>query len=207
MREGHALQLKFADTPGSAADRNRQERMEQNPMNRTRTRNTLAILLCIMTALLSGCGPSDEQPQGKAIKGQPAPNFMLTDLTGKEWQLSDLRGKVVFINFWATWCPPCIQELPSMEALNQRLSAASFQMLTILYSDRPELGQSMVNKSGYSFPVLIDPDAAVGRQYGLTGVPETFIVDPQGILREKFIGPFDWDSQDAMKMLEKYLPQ
>jgi peroxiredoxin len=160
-----------------------------------------------MAALLSGCGPTDEQLQGKAIKGQPAPNFMLTDLTGKEWQLSDLRGKVVFINFWATWCPPCIQELPSMEALKQRLSTASFQMLTILYSDRPELGQSMVNKSGYSFPVLIDTDAAVGRQYGLTGVPETFIIDPQGILREKFIGPFDWESQDAMIMLEKYLPQ
>jgi len=94
-----------------------------------------------------------------------------------------------------------------MEALKKRLTDTSFQMLTILYNDRPELGQSLVNKSGYSFPVLIDPGSTVAKAYGLTGVPETFIIDAQGILREKFIGPFDWNSQEALTMLEKYLPR
>ena len=168
---------------------------------------SLAVFLLIATTLMVSCGPGNEQPQVKAIKGQPAPNFMLTDLRGKDWQLSDLRGKVVFVNFWATWCPPCIKEMPSMDALNTRMSGKPFQMLTILYSDRPELGQSLVNKSGYRFPVLIDPDSFTGKEYGLTGVPETFIIDTQGILREKFIGPFEWDSPEALQILEKYLPQ
>ena len=94
-----------------------------------------------------------------------------------------------------------------MEALNKRMPEGSFQMLTILYNDRPEMGQSLVNKSGYDFPVLIDPASTTAKEYGLTGVPETFIIDTQGILREKFIGPFDWNSSGAMEILEKYLPQ
>ena len=94
-----------------------------------------------------------------------------------------------------------------MDALNTRMSGKPFQMLTILYNDRPEFGQSLINKSGYRFPVLIDPDSSTAKEYGLTGVPETFIVDIQGILREKFIGPSEWDSPEALQMLEKYLPQ
>jgi len=168
---------------------------------------SLALFLLIATALMTSCGPGNEQPTVKAIKGQPSPNFQLTDIKGKDWQLSDLQGKIVFINFWATWCPPCIQEMPSMDALNKRMSGKPFQMLTILYNDRPEFGQSLVNKSGYNFPVLIDPDSSTAKQYGLTGVPETYIVDPQGILREKFIGPVEWNSPKALEMINKYLPQ
>ena len=168
---------------------------------------SLAVLLLTITAFMTSCGPGNEQPQVKAIKGQPSPNFMLTDIKGKDWQLSDLRGKVVFINFWATWCPPCLQELPSMEALNKSMADKPFQMLTILYNDRPEFGQSLVNKSGYNFPVLIDSDSSTAKEYGLTGVPETYIVDTQGILREKFIGPFEWNSPKALQILGKYLPQ
>ena len=167
---------------------------------------SLAVFLLIVTALITSCGPG-EQPQVKAIKGQLAPNFMLTDIKGKDWQLSDLRDKVVFINFWATWCPPCIQELPSMEDLNKHMAGKPFQMLTILYNDRPEFGQSLVNKSGYTFPVLIDSDSFTAKEYGLTGVPETYIVDTQGILREKFIGPFECNSPEALQIIGKYLPQ
>lgn len=176
-------------------------------MNISHAQRFFAILLIVTITLIAGCGPRDEQPLVKAVKGQPSPNFTLTDIKGKNWQLSDQHGKVVFINFWATWCPPCIQELPSMEALSKRMSNTSFQMLTIMYNDRPELGQSMVNKSGYTFPVLIDSDSSVAKEYGLTGVPETYIVDRQGILREKFIGPYDWTSPAALEMLNKYLPQ
>ncbi len=170
-------------------------------------RLSLAVLLLTVTTFMTSCGPDTRPPQVKAIKGQLSPNFMLTDITGKDWQLSDLRGKVVFINFWATWCPPCLQELPSMEALNKIMADKPFQMLTILYNDRPEFGQSLVNKSGYNFPVLIDSDSSTAKEYGLTGVPETYIVDTQGILREKFIGPFEWDSPQALQIIGKYLPQ
>ena len=176
-------------------------------MNIQQTKLSLALFLLIVTPLIASCGPGNEQPLVKAIRGQPSPNFMLTDLKGKDWQLSDLRGKVVFVNFWATWCPPCIKEMPSMDALNKRMSGKPFQMLTILYNDRPEFGQSLVNKSGYNFPVLIDADSSTAKQYGLTGVPETYIIDTQGILREKFIGPFEWNSPEALQILKKYIPQ
>ena len=168
---------------------------------------TIVVLLLIATVFITSCGPGNEQPLVKAIKGQPSPDFILTDIKGKDWQLSSLHGKVVFINFWATWCPPCLQELPSMEALNKSMADKPFQMLTILYNDRPEFGQSLVSKSGYNFPVLIDSDSSTAKEYRLTGVPETYIVDTQGILREKFIGPFEWNSSKALQILGKYLPQ
>lgn len=156
--------------------------------------------------LPAGCGPGDHTI-ATAVVGQPAPTFTLTDLHGKNWRLADLQGKVVFLNFWATWCQPCLQEMPSMAALNQRMPEGSFQMLTVLYNDRPEIAQNLVRKMGVTFPVLVDANSIVARQYGLTGVPETYIIDPQGVLREKFIGPLNWDSAAALTLLGKYLPQ
>ena len=164
------------------------------------------LLPALVLLMLAGCGPGD-QTMATAVVGQPAPTFTLTDLHGKNWRLADLQGKVVFLNFWATWCQPCLQEMPSMAILNQRMAEGSFQMLTVLYNDRPEIAQNLVRKMGVAFPVLVDANSIVARQYGLTGVPETYIIDPQGVLREKFIGPLNWDSPAALTLLGKYLPQ
>lgn len=164
------------------------------------------LLLALVFLLPAGCGPGD-QPGATAVVGQPAPTFTLTDLHGKNWRLDDLKGKVVFLNFWATWCQPCLQEMPSMATLNQRMPEGSFQMLAVLFNDRPEIAQNVVRKMGLAFPVLVDANSVAARQYGLTGVPETYIIDPQGVLREKFIGPLDWNSPAALTLLGKYLPQ
>ncbi len=173
----------------------------------SRIKGTLYFVSCIVLAysafLLAGCGPGDTT---KVIKNQPVPEFVLTDIKGKVWKLSELRGKVVFINFWATWCAPCLEEMPSMEALNRRLPETSFQMLTILYNDRPEFAFKMAEKIGFSAPIIAENSSDMAAQFGLTGVPETFIIDTQGILREKFIGPQKWNSPEALAMLQKYLP-
>lgn len=177
-------------------------------MRHTRTKHPLLrwLLPALTFLLLTGCGPGD-QPVATAVVGQPAPTFTLTDLHGKNWRLEDLQGKVVFLNFWASWCQPCLQEMPSMVTLDQRMPEGSFQMLTILYNDRPEIAQNLVRKMGLTFPVLVDTNSVTARQYGLTGVPETYIIDPQGVLREKFIGPVNWNSPEALNLLAKYLPQ
>jgi len=86
------------------------------------------------------------------------------------------------------------------------MQKAPFKMLAILNNDRPDFARNLASKINISFPILIDPDSKVADQYGITGVPETFIVDPQGILREKFIGPRPWNSQGAWQMLKQYLP-
>jgi len=163
------------------------------------------------TIILAGCGQdrqdTKQAPAAIATVNQPAPDFTLKDVQGKTWNLTDLRGKVVLVNFWATWCPPCQEELPSMEGLHQGMRQAPFQMLTILNNDRADFAQNLALKRGYTFPILLDPESKVAAAYGITGVPETFIIDTQGILREKHIGPRDWNSQGARQMLSGYLPR
>jgi peroxiredoxin len=163
-------------------------------------------VLLVLSFLLYGCGTDEAQGPLKAELNKPAPDFTLVDLQGNTWKLSDLKGNVVFINFWATWCSPCIEEMPSMQKLYLGMQKAPFKMLAILNNDRPEYAQNLTTRMSITFPILIDPDSKVATQYGLTGVPETFIVDAQGILREKFIGPRNWNSQGAMQMLRNYLP-
>ena len=164
--------------------------------------NGLKTLAAALIALsLAGCGELSE----KATVGLTAPDFTLVDLQGKTWKLSDLRGQVVLVNFWATWCPPCLEEMPSMEKLYRSMSPDSFKMVATLYKDEPEAAQRLVSSKGYTFPVLLDPDEKTGQAYGLTGVPETFIIDRIGVLRKKFIGPVQWDTPPARQMLMEYL--
>jgi len=166
---------------------------------------SLCVVLTVVLLLLGGCKSKEEAPARAAI-GLPAPPFTLTDTEGKRWSLAELRGKVLFVNFWATWCPPCRGEMPSMEALNRSMQGKPFQMLTILVNDDPALARNFVASLGGTFPVLVSPDDAVGKAYGITGVPETFIIDGEGLLREKHIGPRDWNSEEAKAMLRSLIP-
>ncbi len=167
-------------------------------------RNISSILLTfVFLTAFSGCGSVPEM----AEVGRPAPDFSLVDRQGKTWTLSELKGQVVFINFWATWCPPCREEMPSMQHLYTMLPGEKFKMLAILNKDDPRLADSFASKFGLSMPILDDQSNQVGQQYGLTGVPETFIVDKRGIIREKFIGPASWDAPGYVQMLTKYIQQ
>jgi cytochrome c biogenesis protein CcmG, thiol:disulfide interchange protein DsbE len=160
-------------------------------------------MICLAFLLLVACG----QRAKMAEIGQPAPGFKLVDTNGTTWNLEDLKGKVVFLNFWATWCPPCRQELPSMQRVHATMPADTFVMLTILSNDDPAIASSLAAKIGATFPILIDPKNKAAQAYGLTGVPETYIIDKQGMLREKFIGAIQWDSAESLQMLQKYISQ
>ncbi|HZS12721.1 MAG TPA: TlpA disulfide reductase family protein [Nitrospirales bacterium] len=139
--------------------------------------------------------------------GKEAPDFKLPNLEDASVRLSDYRGKVVFLNFWATWCKPCKEEMPSMEVLYKNFEKDGLVILAVSIDrvttkkDIPPFVKSM----NLSFPVLVDSWGQTDKRYKLMGVPETYIIDRQGILREKVIGPRDWTIVDNLKIISALL--
>jgi thiol-disulfide isomerase/thioredoxin len=131
--------------------------------------------------------------QSRSRLGYPAPDFTLFDLGGRKYTLSHLRGSVVFLNLWATWCPPCREEMPSMEKLHRQLAGERFVMLAVSEdADGAAAVAPFVAEMKVTFPVLLDPLGNLPHRLGITGYPETFIVDPAGNIVQHFIGPYDW---------------
>ena len=161
------------------------------------------ILVFCLPLFITACG----QGPKVATVDKPAPDFSLVDRDGKTWTLSELKGQVVFVNFWATWCPPCREEMPALQRLYTSLPKDKFKMLAILNKDKPEVADIFAAKLGLTMPILDDQDNRVGPKYGLTGLPETFIIDKQGVLKAKFIGSAQWDSPGFKQMMMKYINQ
>ncbi len=135
-----------------------------------------------------------------------APDFAVPDLGGRTVRLSALRGKVVLLNLWTTWCPPCRDEMPSMERLHQRLRGRDFQLLAVSQDeDGRRVVESFVREMKLSFPVLVDPERQVGERYGVWGYPETFLIDREGRIVERVIGPRDWSAPEAVAQIERLL--
>lgn len=184
----------------------------------------LLTMLCL-SLVLTACGQEEQseqstqqsgatatrvipmQPDGPPVIGNLAPDFTLTDIDGRTWTLSELKGQVVFLNFWATWCPPCISEIPSIQNLYNTLPQDQFKMLAVLYNDEAGNAKSFAEKLDITLPILIDKGNRVGMRYGLTGVPETFILDKEGFIREKHQGPAEWDSAEVIHLLRQYIKQ
>lgn len=141
------------------------------------------------------------------VVGKAAPDFALSDLNEKPYRLSDFRGKVVFLNFWATWCAPCREEMPSMEVLNKNFEKDGLVMLAVSI-DRVTTAKDIppfVKGLNLTFPVLLDSWGKTDKPYKRMGVPETFIIDQQGIIREIIIGPKDWTRIDNLKTITALL--
>ena len=139
--------------------------------------------------------------------GQKAAGFKLTDLSGGSVSMADLRGKVIFLNIWATWCAPCREEMPSMEKLYENLrNNKDFVMLAVSQDtgSREEVS-AYVKKHGYHFDVLLDPQNAVAEAYKVSGVPETFIIDRSGRVVAHHAGAFDWSQPAIRDALEELL--
>ena len=161
----------------------------------------ISLLFILLLLGAAGCSRHEEKPS-QAVEGSTAPDFTLKDLNGKEVRLSDLRGKIVVLNFWATWCPPCREEVPSLMRLNQAMAGKQFQMLAVSQDEGgKEAVEAYFKKSSNSLPALIDSDQKVGKRYGLTGVPETFIIDKNGIILKKIVGGLDWSSPEIVRDL------
>ena len=138
-------------------------------------------------------------------EGTEIVDFELQDLSGATRRLSDFRGKVVFLNFWATWCGPCRFEMPSMEKLYRRLKDEGLEILAVnLQEDRSSVEQ-FVDEYGLSFPVLLDTTGRIGATYGARSIPTTYIVDREGFVIAGTIGTREWDTEEYIRFFEKLL--
>ncbi len=136
-----------------------------------------------------------------------APNFTLKDMDEKSYTLSDYRGKVVMVNFWATWCPPCRRELPSMDALYQDFKDKSFTILAINQWESPDhvfayMGQLEVFPG---FPILFDRDSAVSQTFGVKGLPTTVLIDKRGRVVYRAVGGRDFNHPEVRTIIRKLL--
>ena len=158
----------------------------------------MLLVAALLTAL--GCSKS-EMP---AAEGKAAPDFTLNDLSGRPVTLSSLQGKVVLLNFWATWCPPCREEIPSMVELNRIMQGKPFQMVAVSIDEGGAAAvTSFLTNAGVTLPVLMDGDGKVAKRYGTTGVPETFVINKKGVILKKIIGPRDWSAPDVVAALDE----
>lgn len=137
-----------------------------------------------VVALLGLIGMAGRPP----LIGAPAPEVILNDLRGQEVMLSDQRGKVILINFWATWCKPCESEMPAMQASFQKLRQSGFVVLAINTLDNASQAAEHVRSRGYTFPVLIDHKEEVANRFRVRGLPTSFLIDREGIVREQIFG-------------------
>ncbi len=143
------------------------------------------LILALTSVVLLGLyGMASRLP----LVGGPAPEITLKDLQGQEIKLSDLRGKVVLLNFWATWCKPCKDEMPAMQASYDKLRGQGLVVLAVNELEDTEKVIEHVRKHGHTFPVVMDHDNHVANRYGVLGLPASFLVDRQGIVREKIMG-------------------
>ena len=132
--------------------------------------------------------------------GTAAPEFTLQD-SDRKVALSQFRGQVVLVNFWATWCPPCQAELPSLISMQERYRAKGVMVLGISIDVDGDAYHRFVKERNVNFLTVRDPEQKIATIYGTTGWPETYIVDRQGVLRRKIVGPIDWNSPEINAFL------
>ncbi|PKL74993.1 MAG: thioredoxin [Candidatus Melainabacteria bacterium HGW-Melainabacteria-1] len=153
--------------------------------------------------------PGTAPDTGGSLEGQLAPDFSGVELKGAAIKLADYRGKVVFLNFWATWCEPCKEEMPSMERLYQKFKGQPFEILAVSLDANPTQDVPAFlskTKMSLSFPLLMDKDQLISKQlYRTTGVPESFIIGPDGKVIKHAIGKYEWDSQPIIDYFDNLL--
>ena len=168
-----------------------------------------AFAVAVLLAMAPGAASADPFQELSLIrpaKPTRAPDFTLPSLAGGPLALQQHRGTVVFLNFWATWCPPCKEEMPSMERLYRRFRGRGFTILAISL-DSGDLGKvaAFVKALDLTFPIGLDLKAEVANRYAIRGLPGSFLIDRSGDIVAVAIGPRDWDSTPAHAVVEALL--
>ena len=191
----------------------------------TRSRKMKIFVLFITLGFLASVKPvegffhrkKDPAPAGESYikklriekpeKPIPAPDFTLEDLSGKRVSLKDFRGKAVFLNFWATWCPPCVVEMPSMEKLHKEFRDDGLVILAINFRETPEQAKAFVKKHKLTFTVLLDLEGSVFELYQAWALPVTTIVNKRREIGGRAMGSRDWDSKESQGFFRHVLAE
>jgi len=154
----------------------------------------IAVLALILG--LAGCYDSSRPTR----IGSAAPDFVVQD-SDRKVALHDFKGQVVVLNFWATWCAPCIEETPSLVEMAQKVKDQGVTVVGVSIDVDGNAYHSFIKQHGVDFLTVRDPDQKAPSLYGTTGWPETFIIDRQGVLRRKFVGPVNWNDPEIVQYL------
>lgn len=143
---------------------------------------------------------------GAVGRGTPAPPLNLPRLAGgSPLDLAGLRGKVVLVNFWATWCKPCEDEMPAMERLYRRLAPEGFELLAVSVDADVEPVHAFQERLGLSFPILLDPEQKAARSYQTFRFPESLLIGPDGVVVERYVGGKEWDADAYVERIRRLL--
>jgi peroxiredoxin len=170
-------------------------------------RSLSLVLILLVNLALTAEGQRDDlfsRIRINPIRGDVrVPDFSLKDLTGKKVEIKQYKGKIIFLNFWATWCGPCKEEMPSLEVLHQKFKGENFVLLTISvdYGGLKPV-QGFINKHRYTFPVLLDANGETLDLFEVKGIPTTFIIDKKGRVIGRAIGPRDWKSPEVFSLID-----
>jgi cytochrome c biogenesis protein CcmG, thiol:disulfide interchange protein DsbE len=182
-------------SPGSDPKRGTSPlRTARHTLHSNRFFSALILFLGLTTSCYHGSRP-------KRV-GEVAPDFSLQD-SAQKITLNQFRGQVVVLNFWATWCPPCVEELPSLMSMQERARRRGVVVLGISIDVDEDAYHRFLKQRNVNFLSVRDPERKVAKLYGVHGWPETYIIDRQGLVRRKIIGPVDWTSSDVLDLLNK----
>jgi cytochrome c biogenesis protein CcmG, thiol:disulfide interchange protein DsbE len=161
-------------------------------------RRASVLLAIAVPLLLAGCYRGSRPPR----IGTAAPDFTVQD-GDRKVTLSELRGKVVVLNFWATWCAPCVEEMPSLVQLQQRFKDKGITVVGVSVDVDADAYHKFLKDYKIDFVTVRDPDEKTANLYGTFKWPETYIIDRNGIVRRKFIGPVEWSQPEIVDFLSK----
>jgi cytochrome c biogenesis protein CcmG/thiol:disulfide interchange protein DsbE len=163
----------------------------------------VAAAAALAAAASTACAEADIKPW----TGKTTPRLAVKDLAGKPVDLKSLKGNVVVVNFWATWCEPCRDELPALLGLKEKLAGRRFELVTVNYGESAEKIAQFLQRERLSLPTLLDTRKEVAKDWNVRGLPMTFVVDAQGRVRYWVFGERAWSEGESLALVEKLLSE